>query len=330
MNKNIRTAEFVTPSHPDKVCDQISDAILDECLKKDKNSRVAVEVMGGHGEIKIMGEVTTKAKVDYEGCAQRIYSQCGYDQKISVEVNISKQSPEISQGVDTGGAGDQGIMVGYACRENSEFIPQEHFLAKSLCKFLYEKHKKDGKTQVTINENKVDLVVVSMADLKKEEIEKMVKLWISENDFNVNFEGCNIIINPAGDWAMSGFDADAGLTGRKIVVDSYGPRVPVGGGCFSGKDPTKVDRSAAYMARKVALDYLKKNGADEALVRLAYAIGKREPVMKIVELDGKTERIEGYDLTPRGIIESLDLKRPIYQNLSGMGHFGRKDLPWEN
>ena len=329
MKKEIRTSEFVTPSHPDKVCDQIADSILDECLKQDKNSRVAVEVMGGHGKLNITGEITTTAKVNYEKKALKVCKENGYG-KVAVEVNISKQSPEISKGITEGGAGDQGIMIGYACRENKSFIPQEHYLARDLSRLLYERHKKDGKTQITIYGRKVKIIVASMADVSGENLKKMIKEWSKQSRFKeFDFANCKIVTNPAGDWSKSGFEADTGLTGRKIVIDSYGPRVPVGGGCFSGKDPTKVDRSGAYMARKIALDYLRNKKASEVFVKLAYVIGKKEPVMKTVQFDSNREEISGYDLTPEGIVRCLDLKKPIYKELSRFGHFGRKGLPWE-
>ena len=329
----MKTAEYVSPSHPDKVCDQISDAILDEALKQDKNSRVAVEVMGGHGKIKITGEVTTKASLSYEQIAKDVYEDCGYESEIDVEVNITSQSEEIKRGVDEGGAGDQGIMIGYACNENKFKIPQEYLLARDLIKFIYESKKVDAKSQITVSGDKVDFIVVSAADFESDNLRKIVNSWISQDKpfiEKMNFKNCKIIPNPAGDWSMSGFDADAGLTGRKIVVDSYGPRVPVGGGAFSGKDATKVDRSGAYMARKIALNYLKNREAQEVLVKLGYVIGMSEPVMKEVVIDKKKEEIEGFNLKPNNIIQDLELRSPIYGDLARWGHFGRKDVNWEN
>ena len=332
MNKKIRTAEYVTPSHPDKVCDQISDAVLDACLKEDKNSRVAVETMGGHGKIKITGEITTGANPDYLKIAKEVYKDCGYEDEPDVEVNISEQSQEISQGVDTGGAGDQGIMVGYACDENKLKLPQEYALARDLAFFLYEKYKVDGKTQITMKGKSADLLVASFSTLTKKKLEDLILEWIESDQElleDIDFSDCEIICNPAGDWEMSGFEADAGLTGRKIVVDSYGPRVPVGGGAFSGKDATKVDRSGAYMARKVALSYLDKFNASEVTVKLGYAIGKSEPVMKVAYVDGKIVEIDDFDLTPGNIIKSLKLTEPKYRDLARKGHFGRSNLEWE-
>ncbi len=328
MQKEIRTSEFVTPSHPDKVCDQVADSILDEALKQDKMSRMAIEVMGGHGMLNIVGEVETKSKIDYEKQALKVCAQCGYD-SVSVNVNISKQSSEIARGVSGGGAGDQGIMTGYACKENDLFIPQEHYLARDLSSFLYKRHKKDGKTQITTYGKEVKIIVASMADVPKKKLEEITKEWIENKRKEINFENCKIIANPAGDWSRSGFEADTGLTGRKIVVDSYGPRVSVGGGSFSGKDPTKVDRSGAYMARRIALDYLKKRKVSEVFVKLAYVIGKKEPVMKTIQFGNKREIITDYDLTPKGIIKRLDLRKPIYKKTSRFGHFGKTGFTWE-
>lgn len=333
MNKNkMRTAEYVTPSHPDKVCDQISDAILDECLKQDKNSRVAVEAMGGHGKLKLTGEITTGASVDYKKIAKKVYEDCGYDDTIDVETNISKQSQEISQGVDVGGAGDQGIMIGYACSDNALKIPQEYALSRDLAFFIYDKYKVDGKTQVTMSGESVACIVASFAEIESSKLEELIEEWIkSENKLfsKEDFKDCEIICNPAGDWSMCGFEADAGLTGRKIVVDSYGPRVPVGGGAFSGKDATKVDRSGAYMARKVALNYLNKFDADQVMVKLGYAIGKPQPVMKVAYVDNKVIEIDNFDLTPENIIKSLKLTESKFKDLARYGHFGRMNLEWE-
>jgi len=328
----MKTAEYVSPSHPDKVCDQISDSILDEALKQDKNSRVAIEVMGGHGKIKITGEVNTEATLYHKRIAEKVYKDCGYDDEIDIEVNIAPQSKEIKNGVDHGGAGDQGIMVGYACNENKFKIPQEYLLARDLLKFIYKFKKVDAKSQITISKNRVDNIVLSAADIKADCLWQMVNEWISQNKpfiERMNFKSCKIIPNPAGDWSVSGFRADTGLTGRKIVVDSYGPRVPVGGGAFSGKDATKVDRSGAYIARKIAIDYLKKRKAKEVFVKLGYVIGKTEPVMKEVVVDGKGEEITGFNLKPEDIIQDLELKKPIYKDLARWGHFGRDRLCWE-
>ena len=316
-----RTAESVSPKHPDKLCDQISDAILDAYLKQDPDSRVAAETCGGHGVVFVTGEITSKGDVDIPAIVKRI---AGED--IEVHTKIVKQSPEIAQGVDTGGAGDQGIMIGYACDETPEMLPLEVVLSRNLNEFIYAKYPYDGKTQVTIApDGTIDTIVVSFQNVSKAELKEMVDQFVKDKDLKGRLE---LHLNPAGDWQQGGFDADTGLTGRKLIVDNYGPRIAIGGGCYSGKDPSKVDRSAAYMARKIAVDYLKKRGAHEVLVRLAYAIGKAEPLEQTVIIDGKAEEIEGYDLTPRGIIKFLNLKRPIYEETARYGHYGHK-FDWD-
>ena len=317
-----KTAESVSPKHPDKLCDQISDAILDAYLKQDSNARVAAETCGGHGVVFVTGEITSTADdVDIEKIVKRI---AGDD--LEVHTKIVKQSPEIAQGVDTGGAGDQGIMIGYACDETPELLPREVVLSRRLNQFIYDKHPYDGKTQVTIApDGSIDSIVASFQNVEKSELEKLVREFIKDNNLEGKLE---LHINPAGDWHQGGFDADTGLTGRKLIVDNYGPRVAIGGGCYSGKDPSKVDRSAAYMARRIAVDYLKKRHAHEVLVRLAYAIGYAEPLEKTVIIDGKPEEIEGYDLTPNGIIKYLDLKRPIYEATARYGHYG-EGFDWD-
>ena len=318
-----RTAESVSPKHPDKLCDQISDAILDAYLEQDPTARVAAETCGGHGVVFVTGEITSTADaVDVEEIVKRITG----DPKIEVHTKIVKQSPEIAQGVDVGGAGDQDIMIGYACDETPEMLPLEVVLARRLNQFIYAKYPFDGKTQVTLNpEGQLDSVVASFQNAPKTELEALIKQFIADKELNL---GAKIIANPAGDWNQGGFEADTGLTGRKLIVDNYGPRIPIGGGCFSGKDATKVDRSAAYMARRVAVDYLKKRGAKEVFVRLAYAIGLAEPLEKTVIIDGQPEEIEGYDLTPAGIIKALDLRRPIYEPTARYGHFG-EGFDWD-
>ena len=317
-----RTAESVSPKHPDKLCDQISDAILDAYLEKDKDARVAAETCGGHGVVFVTGEITSTADdIDIPAIVKRI---AGDD--IEVHTKVVKQSPEIAQGVDTGGAGDQGIMIGYACDETPEMLPREVVLSRRLNQFIYGKHPYDGKTQVTIApDGSIDSIVASFQNVPHDELEALVREFIEKEGLTGKLE---LHINPAGDWNQGGFDADTGLTGRKLIVDNYGPRVAIGGGCYSGKDPSKVDRSAAYMARRIAVDYLRKRGAHEVLVRLAYAIGYAEPLEKTVIVDGKPEEIEGYDLTPRGIIKYLDLKRPIYEASARYGHYG-EGFDWD-
>lgn len=309
----VRTAEVVTPNHPDKICDRISDAILDACLEQDPDTRAAIETMGGHGIITVTGELTTKAWVDVPTIVKEVYGK-----DIGVQVNIVKQSPEIAQGVDTGGAGDQGIMIGYACNDNKENVPEEYFQARQLAKFIYNEYPYDGKTQVTITDDNKVRVVASFCCAPAEELEKMVETFFRYTDYEIESIHCN----PAGDWFVGGFDADAGLTGRKLAVDNYGPRVPLGGGAFSGKDATKVDRSAAYMARAIAVEYLTRYKAEEVLVRLAYAIGYDQPLEATAIIDGVAREIEGYDLSPKGIIEFLDLKKPIFSKTAEWGHMG--------
>lgn len=333
VSRSYRTAESVSPKHPDKLCDQISDAILDAHLVVDPNARVAVETCGGHGQVFVTGEITSAAQdVDIEAIVHRIAGD-----EMKVMQNIVRQSPEIAGGVDTGGAGDQGIMIGYACDETPEMLPLEVVLSRRLNQYIFAEHAYDGKTQVTLVDvedgepaHYVSSIVASFQNVSKDELERMVRSFIeSEGLKPVPGETeIELHLNPAGDWNQGGFEADTGLTGRKLIVDNYGPRIPIGGGCFSGKDPSKVDRSAAYMARRIAADYLKKRQAKEVFVRLAYAIGYKEPLERTVIVDGKPEQIEGYDLTPQGIIEFLDLKRPIYEATARYGHFG-EGFSWD-
>ena len=309
----LKTAECVSPHHPDKLCDRISDAILDAYLTQDSKSRVAVETVGSHGKVLVTGEVTTTAKdIDIKKIVEDIAGE-----GLEIDVHLLEQSPEIAQGVDTGGAGDQGIMTGYATRETDSYMPKEYELARNLCQHVYEQYPYDGKTQVTLNaDGEVESVVCSFQNAPKAKLSALVKEVITDaKEYH---------INPAGDWAQGGFDADAGLTGRKIIVDNYGPEVAVGGGAFSGKDPSKVDRSGAYMARRIAVDYLEKYPeAKEVLVKLAYAIGHPEALMAVAIVDGKPEQVEGYDLTPAGIASFLELHKPVYSDTAAWGHFGR-------
>lgn len=315
-----RTAESVSPGHPDKIADQISDAVLDAHLAEDPLARVAVDVAGGHGKVFVTGEITSKAKnVDVPAIVKRIAGD------VELIEHIAKQSPEIAAGVDTGGAGDQGIMVGYATSETAEYMPKEVIFSRHLNEFIYKKWSFDGKTQITLKDDVIVGVVASFQHANGDELREVVNEWLKDYRFS---EDVRIHINPSGDWNIGGFEADAGLTGRKLAVDSYGPRISVGGGAFSGKDPSKVDRSAAYMARKIAVDYLKKRNAKEVFTRLAYAIGIAEPLEASVIIDGKHEEIKGYDLTPNGIIKTLDLRRPIYEKTARYGHFGH-GFDWE-
>lgn len=319
----LHSAESVSPKHPDKLCDQISDAILDAYLAVDPESRVAIEVLGGHGKVFVVGEVTSEADINVERIVNRLAG------KVEVEVRIVKQSSEIANGVDTGGAGDQGIMVGYACSETPELLPLEVVLSRRLNQYLFKKWPFDGKTQVTLRAGRVESVVASFQNAKQCELKKAIETWLGSELLVKPAKNIALHINPAGDWALGGFDADTGLTGRKLVVDNYGPRVPIGGGCFSGKDPSKVDRSAAYMARRIAVDYLRKFKAYEATCYLAYAIGKAQPLEASVVVDGMRLAVEGYDLSPNGIIASLGLKKPQYEKTARYGHFGHK-FAWDN
>lgn len=322
---NYKTAESVSPCHPDKVCDRISDALLDAHLAQDPDARVAIDVAGGHGTVFVTGEVTSRATdIDVTGVVKRIAGD------VDVIKHIAAQSPEIAQGVDTGGAGDQGVMVGYATDQTIEHLPLEVVLSRSLNHDLYQKWPHDGKTQVTTRDGLVVSIVASFQHAPKAELESAVRAWIAQEPRAVvDADTLELHVNPAGDWDQGGFDADAGLTGRKLVIDNYGPRIPIGGGAFSGKDPSKVDRSAAYMARKIALDYLKTRDAHEVYVYLAYAIGYDQALEATVVIDGASEQVTGYDLSPCGIVKFLDLKRPIYGKTAEYGHFGHPAFPWE-
>ncbi|MFC1638017.1 methionine adenosyltransferase [Patescibacteria group bacterium] len=338
------TVESVTSGHPDKVCDQISDAILDACLKEDPDSRVAVETFGGHGTLVIGGEVTTKADVDFEKIARKVYQDIGYDQDLEVIVKIVKQSPDIAQGVDTGGAGDQGIMYGYATDETEEFMPEMIVKVHALAKKLEDLRKNDpefswmgpdGKTQISVHDGKISSVLVSCQHdegIDNEKIRKQITEHVIAPVIG-DTSDIEIFVNPTGKFVQGGFEGDAGLTGRKIMVDTYCGLIPHGGGAFSGKDATKVDRSAAYMARFVAKQMVSRGHAKKCLVSVAYAIGKAEPLM-VEALNEKGESIsdivkKDFDFRPKSIIETLDLKSPIFQKTAAYGHFGKEGLPWE-
>ena len=328
MSKIYRTAESVSPKHPDKLCDQISDAILDAYLQEDPFSRVAVDVAGGHGSIFVTGEVTSSAtSVNVSEIVHRIVGAQVSGEPYEVIKRIAAQSPEIAGGVDTGGAGDQGIMVGYACNETPELLPLEYVLARSLNQFLYKQWPYDGKTQITLAGERILTIVASFQHAPKVELEEAIQQWARTQSYVSHYfiKGRNdnptIHANPAGDWHIGGFDADAGLTGRKLAVDNYGPRVPLGGGAFSGKDGTKVDRSGAYIARKIAVDYLKRYDASEVFVYLAYAIGYPQPVEATAIVDGAHKAIKGYDLTPAGIINTLKLREVGFEERAKYGHF---------
>ena len=317
----LKTAECVTPKHPDKICDIISDAILDECLRQDPNSRVAIETMGGHGIVSVTGEITMNGYVDVKKVVCDLL-----DDKYGVQVNIVSQSPNIARGVDTGGAGDQGIMVGYACNENKSMIPQELYLARDLCKFIYFGYEEDGKTQITLEDGKIHTVVASFCNVIGDNLFKLIDKWLLDKEV---VEKPLIFVNPAGEWDIGGFEADTGLTGRKLAVDNYGPQIPIGGGAFSGKDPSKVDRSGAYKARQLAVQILNGLKAKEVIVKLAYSIGLAKPVMATAIVDGKIIDIPiTKELEPNEIIKSLDLKKPQYEVTAEWGHFGN-NFKWD-
>lgn len=328
--QKFKTAESVSPKHPDKICDQISDAILDAHLKEDPEARVAVDVAGGHGWVFVTGEVTSKvSNVPVGDIVRRLAGD------VKVVVRLTEQSPEIAAGVAGGGAGDQGIVVGYATSETPEKLPLEVALSRNLNQYLYRKWPFDGKTQVTMVGSQIHTIVASFQNAPKDDLGTAVKEWAKTeaitDSYFVKGRKTNPIlhINPAGDWSQGGFDSDAGLTGRKLVVDNYGPSVPIGGGAFSGKDPSKVDRSGAYMARRVAVDYLERFQAEQVYVYLAYAIGYDQAVQATAVVDGSERAVEGYDLSPNGIIEFLNLRRPIYEATARYGHFGHPGFSWE-
>ncbi len=362
------TSESVTEGHPDKIADQVSDAILDACLEQDPYSRVAAETLTATGLVVIAGEITTKAYVDFQSLVRGVVASIGYDNALygfdsntcAVISSINKQSGDIAQGVDTGGAGDQGMMFGYATNETKELMPAPISLAHKLTHRLSDVRKSgklpylrpDGKSQVTVEYDesgrpaRIDAVVISTqhaesvtndelhADILKHVIQAVLpSKWLDEHT--------KYHINPTGRFVIGGPMGDTGLTGRKIIVDTYGGMGRHGGGAFSGKDPTKVDRSAAYMARHIAKNIVAAGLADKAEVQLAYAIGVPEPVSVLVDTFGTgklspvrlTELIrKNFSLTPKGIIESLDLRRPIYQKTAAYGHFGRNepDFTWES
>ena len=364
MNTYYFTSESVTEGHPDKLCDTISDCILDEYLKQDENARVAVETFASGNKITIAGQVTAKGEVDIEKLVREKIKEIGYDnasididyKTCDIDINITKQSPDIALGVDIGGAGDQGIMFGYACDETPEYMPYAISMAHKLAKKLTEVRKNkeieylrpDGKTQVTVEyENdrpkRIETILVStqhneeisQEKLKKDVIEKVIKPVIPEHMID---ENTKIYINPTGKFVIAGPLGDTGLTGRKIIVDTYGGYARHGGGAFSGKDASKVDRSAAYMLRHIAKNIVANRYAKRCEIQISYAIGMKEPLSIHVNTFGTatiseealiTKIKEKFDLTPDGIINYLDLKKPIYALTTNYGHFGKENLTWE-
>jgi S-adenosylmethionine synthetase len=360
------TSESVTEGHPDKICDQISDAVLDAVLAVDPKSRVACESMVKDTSVYVMGEITTNAKPDIERLARETIRDIGYTDPeggftadaCSVNVNLTRQAGDIAMGVDTGGAGDQGLMFGYACDETEELMPFPIMMAHKLCLRLAETRRKkildfirpDGKSQVTVEYDgakpvRVDAVVVSTqhsAAVSNETLREGVMQCVIKPVIPAHMldEKTKYHINPTGRFVTGGPVGDSGLTGRKIIVDTYGGMAHHGGGCFSGKDPTKVDRSATYMMRYIAKNLVAAGLANRVEVQVAYAIGVAEPVSVMVETFGTGKVANGklvelirkhFDLTPRGIISTLDLLRPIYKKTAAYGHFGRKEaeFTWE-
>lgn len=381
MKKVFFTSESVTEGHPDKICDQISDAVLDAMLEQDENSRVACETVVTTGMIMCMGEITTKAKVDIPKIARKVVADIGYDRAkygfdahtCSVLTTIDEQSPDIAMGVNEayeyreqnsdsdgldGGAGDQGIMFGYACNETPELMPLPISLAHKLALKLTEVRKNgtlrylrpDGKSQVTVEYHdekpvRVDAVVVSSqhsADISLEQLRRDIEEYVIRDVIPSNLidENTKIYINPTGRFVVGGPQGDSGLTGRKIIVDTYGGYSRHGGGAFSGKDPTKVDRSATYAARYIAKNIVAAGLADKCEVQLSYAIGVAKPISILVDTFGTGKADENalaeavskvFDLRPSAIIKMLDLRKPQYRQLAAYGHMGREDLgvAWE-
>jgi len=360
------TSESVTEGHPDKIADQISDAVLDAILEQDSTGRVACETLVTTGLAVIAGEITTKATINYKKIVRDTIQEIGYDDAsfgydantCSVIDAVGTQSPDIAQGVDTGGAGDQGLMFGYACNETPELMPLPIQLAHNLTKKLSDVRRSgelaylrpDGKSQVTIEYRdghpfRVEAVVISTQhsdDVTTEQLraditEKVIKATVPADLLD---ENTKLHINPTGRFVIGGPMGDAGVTGRKIIVDTYGGYAPHGGGAFSGKDPTKVDRSAAYMARYIAKNIVAAGLAEKCTVQLAYAIGVAEPVSVYIDTHGTGKVDEdklseavrkNFELTPKGIIETLDLRRPIFKETARFGHFGRtgENFTWE-
>ena len=361
------TSESVSEGHPDKVCDQIGDAILDDILAQDPDARVACEVCATTGLVLVMGEITTTGYCDVQKIVRKTVEEIGYNrgkfgfdaENLAVLVSLNEQSPDIALGVDADGAGDQGMMFGYACRETEEYMPLPITLAHKLARRLaairkdgsHKELRPDGKTQVSVeyDENgkplRIDTIVVSTQhdeEVSQEYLREMIIKDVITPIIPKELmdENTKIFVNPTGRFVVGGPKGDSGLTGRKIIVDTYGGYAPHGGGSFSGKDPTKVDRSASYMARYVAKNMVAAGFADRMQIQLSYAIGVAKPISICIDTFNTSKYTEkelidivnaNFDLTPKGIISTLDLRRPIYRQTATYGHFGRNDLdlPWE-
>ena len=367
QNRKIFTSESVTEGHPDKVCDQIGDAILDDILAQDPNARVACEVCATTGLVLVMGEITTTGYCDVQKIVRKTVEEIGYNrgkfgfdaENLAVLVSLNEQSPDIALGVDADGAGDQGMMFGYACKETEEYMPLPITLAHKLARRLaairkdgsHKELRPDGKTQVSVeyDENgkplRIDTIVVSTQhdeEVSQEYLREMIIKDVITPIIPKELmdENTKIFVNPTGRFVVGGPKGDSGLTGRKIIVDTYGGYAPHGGGSFSGKDPTKVDRSASYMARYVAKNMVAAGFADRMQIQLSYAIGVAKPISICIDTFNTSKYTEkelidivnaNFDLTPKGLISTLDLRRPIYRQTATYGHFGRNDLdlPWE-
>lgn len=358
------TSESVTEGHPDKVCDFISDSILDACLEQDKNSRVAVETFISNGKVVVAGQITSNAVIDIEKIVRKKLKEVGYDNEkynmdyrtCNIDINITKQSSDIALGVDIGGAGDQGIMFGFACNETDSLMPYAidtaHKLAKRLTKVrkdgIIPYLKSDGKVQVTVEylndiPFRIDTILIStqhtedvdIDNLENDIIEYVIKPTVEDDMVDVETK---ILINPTGRFVVGGAVADTGLTGRKIIIDTYGGYARHGGGAFSGKDGTKVDRSASYMLRHIAKNIVANGLARKCELQISYGIGIEEPLSIYIDCFGTNIMPEGeiikiikesFDLTPKGIIDYLELKKPIYSKTTNYGHFGREEFSWE-
>ncbi len=364
MSKYYFTSESVTEGHPDKLCDLISDSILDECLKQDENSRVAVETFAAGNTITIAGQITSKAEFNVEEVVRKVIKEIGYDnaevdmdyRTCKIDINITKQSPDIAMGVDIGGAGDQGIMFGYASDETENYMPYAINMAHKLSKRLAEVRKNgiipylrpDGKVQVTVEyeddkPKRIETILIStehnadisQENLKKDVIENIINAVVPTDMMD---ENTKIYVNPTGRFVIGGPLGDTGLTGRKIIVDTYGGYARHGGGAFSGKDASKVDRSAAYMLRYIAKNIVANGYAKKCEIQVSYAIGMKDPLSIYINTFGTGKRPEEelvemvkshFDLTPKGMIDYLGLQEPIFTKTTNYGHFGKDDLPWE-